>query len=165
MDDDDEANKPTTEEDLEKPENKYKELFVGAPANPPIDTELQEKLKKEFTIDYEAQYEILAKKDLLSDVEKVTIQIQIGNTYRNIDPSTAWMYNEGPGLYNKSYEHDWCCYIKMNDAKFDRYMPFLISKVAFRLHQSRRVQYTDHLRKTTQKIEISQKKFFRKAKN
>jgi len=44
-------------------------------------------------------------------------------------------------------------------------MPFLISRISFRLHQSRRTQYTDHLRKTTQKIEISQKKFFRKAKN
>lgn len=53
----------------------------------------------------------------------------------------------------------------MTDSKFDKYMPFLVSRVAFRLHQSRRTQYTDHLRKTTQKIEISQKKFFRKAKN
>lgn len=146
--DDEEEAKPV-EGDPEKPENKYMDLFIAAPANPPIDTVLQEKLKAEFTVDYELQYEILAKKDLLSDVEKVTIQICIGNRYEHIDPTTAWMKNDGPGLYNKSYEHDWCCYVKMNDPKYIKYMPFLISKVAFRLHQSRRVLFTDHLRKTT----------------
>jgi hypothetical protein len=149
IDEEDEGNKPVADGDPEKPENKYREIISAAPLNPLIDIELQEKLKKEFTVEYEAQYEILAKKDLISDAEKVTIQIQIGNTYRHIDPSTAWMYNEGPGLYNKSYEHDWNCYIKMADPKLDKYMPFLISRVAFRLHQSRRTQYTDHQRKTT----------------
>jgi hypothetical protein len=73
--------------------------------------------------------------------------------------------NTGGGLYNKSYEHDWTCFVKMTDSKLDKYMPFLIQRVAFRLHQSRRTQTTDNMSKMTQKIEIAQRKFFRKAKN
>lgn len=65
------------------------EVIKKAPNNLVIDLELQEKIKKEFTIEYETQYEVLAKKDLLSDAEKVAIKIDIGNTYRHIDPSTA----------------------------------------------------------------------------
>ena len=40
MDDDDEGNKPAVDNDPEKPENKYKELIISAPLNPPIDIEL-----------------------------------------------------------------------------------------------------------------------------
>ena len=46
---------------------------MACETNPKIDTELQEKLKTEFTEEYEAQYEVLAKKDLLSDAEKKNI--------------------------------------------------------------------------------------------
>lgn len=154
-DDDDDAAKEPSPEDAEKPEIKYLEIIKQAPNNPIIDTDLQEKIKKEFTLEYEIQYEVLAKKDLLSDAEKVAIQIEIGNTYKNIDPKSANKGNSGGGLYNKSFEHDWMCYIKMADSKLDKYMPFLIQKVAFRLHQSRRIQGTDNMSKKTQKLEIA----------
>lgn len=72
-DDEDEGTKPPVDADPEKAENKYKDLILGSDANPKIDLELQEKLKTEFTEEYEAQYEVLAKKDLLSDAEKRNI--------------------------------------------------------------------------------------------
>lgn len=60
---------PTTETD----QKIYTELCKKAPNNPVIDITLQEKIKADHFAEYEAQYEILAKKDLLSDAEKVTI--------------------------------------------------------------------------------------------
>ena len=71
-DEDDEANKPSPE-DAEKPEFKYLDLIRTAANNPLIDIALQDKIKKEFTADYELQYHILAGKDLLSDAEKLSI--------------------------------------------------------------------------------------------
>jgi len=52
-DEEDEANQPAPE-DAEKPENKYLDIIKTAPNNPVIDIELQEKIKKEFTTEYEA---------------------------------------------------------------------------------------------------------------
>ena len=69
-DDEDEGTKPPVDADPEKAENKYKDLLMSTETNPKVDLELQEKLKAEFTVEYEAQYEVLAKKDLLSDAEK-----------------------------------------------------------------------------------------------
>ena len=62
----------------------------------------------------------------MSDAEKVTIQIEIGNTYRHIDPSTAESFNPPGGLYNKDYEHDWCCFVKMTDPKLEKFLPFIV---------------------------------------
>ena len=64
-------------------------------------------MKSKFKLEYEMQYDVLAKKDLLSDAEKVSIQIEIGNIYRHIDPNTCYNMSTGGGLYNKSFEHDW----------------------------------------------------------
>tara|TARA_B110000503_G_C6914884_1_gene316226 strand:+ start:51 stop:605 length:555 start_codon:yes stop_codon:yes gene_type:complete len=156
-DDDEEDVKPPVTADGETPagnteldEKIYADLCKKAPNNPVIDISLQEKIKAEHFSEYEAQYEILAKKDLLSDAEKVTIQIEVGNTYRHIDPSTAWKYNPGGGLYNKNYEHDWCCFVKMTDAKHDKYLPFLLNRIAFKLHVSRRLIATDPMNKSIQ---------------
>jgi len=52
-DDEDEENKPAPE-DAEKPEFKYLDLVKTAPNNPIIDVELQEKIKREFRVEYEA---------------------------------------------------------------------------------------------------------------
>lgn len=57
-------------EDPEKPEIKYLPVIKMAANNPEIDTELQASLKLKFKEEYEARYEVLAKKDLLSDAEK-----------------------------------------------------------------------------------------------
>ena len=53
-DDEDEGTKPPVDADPEKAENKYKELILSTDTNPKIDLELQEKLKTEFTEEYEA---------------------------------------------------------------------------------------------------------------
>ena len=136
-DDDDVAEKPI-QDDPEKPEIKYLAVIKMAANNPEIDVKLQAEIKRKFRDEFEIQYEILAKKDLLSDAEKHPIQIEIGNLYKHVDPNSLGNLNARGGLYNTSYEHDWTCYVKMQDSALDKYMPFLIQRVAFRLHQSRR---------------------------
>ena len=116
-----------------------------------IDSQYAAKLQKIFPKEFEQQYTILERENKLVG-DKISIDLQIGNTYRHIKNPTYCR----DGTPN---EHGWACFVRMKETKMEKYMPFIIEQATFNLHPTaavrKKVIKTDIHDKNPKPVQIS----------